>query len=295
MTKPVEHTPIQAHMPETYRTIEKMGLAAKLAHLEAFGFTVIEPEHVAEPQFFRRLRDRILAIAEARSGVKPDLETGATHADREGPTGQHLFYLLFDDPIFEQALMNPVVLAFMTYLLGPDCLLSSASSIIKGPGKVPLMLHSDSANIPTPLPHQMMVANATYLLTDYTKENGALFFVPCSHRLAREPNMAERANEELRYTIEAPAGSLVIWGGTMWHGAHARTAPGLRINLILYFCRMFMRTQELYHGNVPAEVLARNNERFARLMGEHVWYGWKSEGPNAVKQRAASWLDYGRS
>lgn len=277
------------HVGKPFELLASRGLAHKLAELEAFGYTVVEPEHVAPPEFIDQLRETVLKVAEQRRAAEGGAADDDPHGLRQA-TGQLLTYLVFEDPIFERALMNEVNLALITYLLGEDCCLSSMTSMIKGPGKVPLRLHADGTFIPQPLPAIGYVANSTYLLTDYTKENGALTVVPGSHRLCRQPTEDETANPDLQVTVEAPAGSLVVWHGNLWHGANARSNPGVRINLIMHFCRMFCKTQEAYKGNAPPEVLARNSERFARLMGDHFHYGYKAEGPNRT---IASALGFG--
>ncbi len=44
--------------------------------------------------------------------------------------------------------------------------------------------------------------------------------------------------------------------------------------------RQYMLPQEPYRDTVTPEILARNPPRFAKLMGRHVAYGWKEEGPD---------------
>ena len=56
--------------------------------------------------------------------------------------------------------MTPSVLALVTYLLGESCALTSMNGVIKGPGRVPLRLHADTAQ-PNPLPPYAQICNAT--------------------------------------------------------------------------------------------------------------------------------------
>src|SRR5689334_6813544 len=106
-------------LSELYRAIRGAGLETNVAELETFGFTVVPPEQGASPELIDRLVDRIVEIAADRNGgVKPDVERGTTHTDMAAPNGQHLFYLLVEDPAFVEALMNPTVLALVTYLMG---------------------------------------------------------------------------------------------------------------------------------------------------------------------------------
>ena len=286
-----------------YLALRKLGLEVNVAELDTFGFTVVSPEQAATKELAGDLLARLKALsAERNKGVEPDFETGSTHSDFGGPGGQPLFYLMAEGREFEAALMNPVVQEFARYLLGDALILSSASATLKGPGKLPFFIHSDQPI--HPIPHAL-VCNVTYLLSDYSRENGALCFVPGSHRAMRQPLPAENfgfggldpraAMEEgalgdldrVEITqapgivpVEAPAGSLVIWHGNTWHGAFPRSAPGLRVNLVLFFCVPALRPQEAYREYIPDEVLARNDERFKALMGRDVHFGWTSEGPD---------------
>ena len=70
--------------------------------------------------------------------------------------------------------------------------------------------------------------------------------------------------------------------GNTWHGAAARRAPGLRINLILAMMRAYMRPQEPYREHVTKEMLDRYPPRFASLLGQSNYYGWKEDGPHLI-------------
>ena len=282
---------------QAFAEIKALGLEPHVAEIESLGYTVIPPERVGAPKLVQELLRRMCEISKEARGQWPDLQNGTTHADAADPIERQSF-LLAKGRVFEQALMNPVVQAMVAYLLGKDAVLSTCGGRIKGPGALPLMLHTDQTFHPAPLP---LVCNATYLLTDYTMENGALCFIPGSHRLQRHPLPEENFHldgldrvqaaaavaqgRQLRIrnppdlaVVEAPAGSLAVWPGNTWHGAVPRSAPGLRVNLILYFCNKWLRPQEAYRECLPQEVLDRNDEQFARLVGSDIFYGWGPEG-----------------
>lgn len=268
---------------DLYREIRRLDLEQNIAELDNFGFTIVEPDKVAPPGFADRLLEAILSIVEKRTGVRPDLKGGSTHIDLPRGTGDEHYWLLFEDRVFEEALMNPVGLALATYLLGESCVLSVQSALLKGPGKEPLGLHCDNVTIPSPFPPYAQVCNTTWLLTDYSKENGALCFVPGSHKLHRHPTAAERLNFENAVPVEAQRGSMVAWSGNQWHGAFPRTAPGLRVGMLFGFQRSYVRPFEPYKEKTPKEILDRNPPRFAKLMGQDVFQGFEAEGPDYAK------------
>lgn len=270
--------PATADLNEIYREIRSLGLETNLAELEAFGFTVLE--NALSSELANELREAILRIAADFAGhpLDPENET-----EYEGM--KFVPFLLFKDPVFKRALLNPRPLALITYLLGKHCVLSSQGCHLKGPGGKGLLLHSDQANgMPQPFPPASQVANCNYALTDYTEEYGALAMVPGSHRHLRQPTAAEVHLEGSRRNpgvvpIEVPAGSAIVWHGATWHGSFPRKRPGLRINLSNYFCRPHLTPQETYRDCIPDGFLDGEDPRLARLLGRDLAYGWKDEGP----------------
>ena len=215
--------------------IRELELGPHVAELDAYGLTVLPPERVAPREFTVRLRDAVLNLAERRTGIRPDFETGATHANIPATSGQAgeawMWHILFDDPIFADALMNRACLAMVTYLAGYSAKLSNSSALVKGPvdwdgPPRPLGLHNDSRGVPAPLPPYSQFASATWALTDYTLENGALGYLPGSHKLCRQPTPDEALDKVV--PVEARAGSLIVWHGNTWHAPFPRTAPGLQ-------------------------------------------------------------------
>ena len=82
--------------------------------------------------------------------------------------------------------------------------------------------------------------------------------------------------------MDINVGDAVIWHGNTWHGGWRRDALGTRINLAAYFCRSHISTQERRGDDRFPEVFERyaDDPRFAQLMGERVFNGWREEGPD---------------
>jgi hypothetical protein len=269
--------------------IARLGLERQVAELDAYGYTIVPPERVAPPEFVQRLRNSILDVAERRIGVRPNVETGGVDGNPEVPFGRILFYMLFEDRIFQEALLNPTVLALSSYLVGLNCLLSNSVAILKGPGGQDLALHTDSLMVPDPLSSYSHVCNTNWLLTDYSRSNGALCFVPGSHRYCRHPRPGEGVSD--RIAVDAPAGSIAVWHGNTWHGAFGRTNKGLRISFNTPMMRSYMQTEEPYREDVTQELLDLHQPRFATLMGRHLDFPWRSEGTDyqTVYPRQSLW------
>ena len=258
-----------------WKEIIDLGLQPYIEHLDTNGYTVIPPE-IANPNgLAERMLEACLDISERRNGERPDLMRGMRGKSRsaDSPTGDAMKAILLEDPVFEEALMNPALLAVSTYLCGYDVILSSLSSMMKGPGETLFRLHTDT-RLPSPLPTQALLCKCIYALTDFDRENGSTAFVPGSHKWGRNPVGSETVIGEgdsyKTVPAEAPAGSLIIFHGSTWHGAYNRAAPGLRASVHLLMVRSILRVTEDFYKRIPEEVLARNPARFAILTQQGV-------------------------
>jgi hypothetical protein len=310
-----------AIIPETrdraWNEICDLGLQTYVADLDAQSFCIIPPE-IANPNGLAEgMLEALLDIAEQRNGERPDLETGATHANQpnmlfgakndrfardelkdqtpavqaahpeaaDSPFGDRMHSIFFEDEVFADALMNPPLLAMVTYLLGYSAVLSNMGCWMKGPNKSNFPLHTDAGGMPSPLPALGYTAQCTYLLTDFDRENGATAIVPGSHKWCRNPKGDERillpyeqGGKEQATACDAPAGSLVIWHGNAWHGAFNRTAPGVRVSVTVYFCRPFMRPLEDFIGRVPQEMIDKYGPRLAMVLQQGCVPGYSTQG-----------------
>jgi ectoine hydroxylase-related dioxygenase (phytanoyl-CoA dioxygenase family) len=282
-------------LARTMDPIHTLGLDQNLIELETQGYTTLKG--VLSPATIARAKAAIVKSTEKFTGKAGlDIENGDS-SQLKGMT--YVPYLLYDDEVFEEILMEEKPLALVTYLLGESCLLSSMGCHFRMPGGMPLMLHSDNGNgTPAPFSNTSYVANVNYALTPYSREAGCLAMVPGSHKLLRQPTLAEnfRPQREPGAPLEdaewkdppnavpmnIEPGDAVVWHGNTWHGGFRRELPGARINLAAYFCRQFVQTQEQHGRAVPKDFLARhaNNDRFGRLLGQQAPYGRGPEGPD---------------
>ena len=276
--------PSDGHDDASVRVVAEiiaLGLERNAWELDNLGYTVLAPHQVGAGDLADRLREKLLDFAEGDLGFRPDLENGDQIKAEVTAIGRGHFMpaVMFKDALFEHALMTRSVLALMTYLLGENCILSSNSAMLKVRAPEQLELHTDMVGQPAPFPPYAQVANATWALTDYSPDNGAIKFVPGSHKLARHPSVGEALDDSTAITITAPAGSVIIWNGNTWHGAAPRTNPGGRLSLIFLFCRWYLMPQMMHRQWISQEALARNEDRFTVLMGKRSPYsGLDSDG-----------------
>jgi hypothetical protein len=276
------------------KDVDDLGLREYVDTCDEQGFAVIPPEKVASPEFIERIRNTVLRVAEERTGNQFALDqngnSGNYHSEPQSDGQFLLYYLLFEDPIFEEWLNNRTMQAIVNHYMRGEGQLSSLTSFVKWKGGdygEGLGLHSDT---PRPLSGELPegcndVVNSALCLTDYSEDNGAIAFVPGSHKLRRMPTPGELIDQAV--AVEAPAGSLIFFNGNVWHGAVPKHTDGLRLNITTYVCHQRLKTQEQYGRHVPRAMLERNPPEFARFVGAADPMGWGAIGPQF--SRYAGW------
>ena len=176
-----------------------------------------------------------------------------------------------------------MALTLVSYLLGYRAKLSQCTGLIKGKGTPALPLHADhSGKFPAPWGPLANYCVITWVLTDYTRDNGAVCVWPGSHRWGRPvpPDLTMAHDHEDIRVLEIPAGSLIAWHGSLWHGAVPRQSDGQRVTLVLPHVRDALQPQELFWATTTPEMLKRNGPRFGTLMGLTSAGPWIADGPS---------------
>jgi ectoine hydroxylase-related dioxygenase (phytanoyl-CoA dioxygenase family) len=212
-------------------------------------------------------------------GMLSGQEVAATKADLAGvlartPTGRNDFeglltrriYALFAKTrAFDLPAIHPLVLGVAERSIG-HCQLSAPTGIEIGPGEVAQPLHFDDSIYPVPRPHPELVLNTMWALDDFTEANGATRLVPGSHRsaTATPPSMSDTVAAEM------PAGSVMFYVGSIWHGGGANRTDVPRLGVILEYAASWLRQQENHILAVPPAVVRTLPERLQELLGYNI-------------------------
>ena len=228
--------------------------------LDKNGFVVLR--QVITESAADEMRERALELAAADRAAKGDAAL-YLHG-----TSQRVWNLINKGERFEQAIVDPRILQFEEYLLGEDCVLSSFSANLIGPGAPVSDLHIDfpMSAMPTPLPAWTFCANSVYMLTDFTRENGATCVIPESHCRGFGPTRDETYSGII--LAEGKKGDVIIVNGLVWHGSGANYSNSMRVGLLGFYCRSFMRPQQDHFELVSDEVWQRATPTLRRLLGE---------------------------
>lgn len=225
------------------------------------GFTIVEDAF--DETFADEVLEALDRIVEER-GVEP--------ADNgfEGRSTYRVYNLLVHGEVFEHIPTAPCVLPVVERVLDRQCLLSTLSSIDIRGGESAQPIHSDDQVIGLPRTGQAVVCNSMWAITDFTEANGATRLVPGSHL---DPEYPVYGQEYDTVAAEMPAGSVLIWHGSLWHGGGANTTDERRVGIADNYCGGMIRQQENQQLGIPREVAARFDRRLQRLCGYGTYNG----------------------
>ena len=153
--------------------------------------------------------------------------------------------------------------------LQPDFLLSASHSISLNPGETAQSLHSDDNFYRQPRPRPPIGISVIGAIDDFTKANGATELIPGSH-LWGEPGAPGRPNEmaeieAMLVPMEVPAGSALVFAGTLLHRGGANVTDRPRMAFTNQYCEPWARPQENFWLSVP-KARVREMSRAAQVL-----------------------------
>ncbi|MEH0441488.1 phytanoyl-CoA dioxygenase family protein [Streptomyces scabiei] len=225
--------------------------------LDENGFVILPkflPSH--QVQALRARLTELLVAEGERAGTEVNREPGTMRVSDLVNKGQ----------IFETCFTHPLLLAGVRHVLGEFKLSSLSSRLpLAHEGKQPL--HADWRG-GAPQPGDYQVFNSLWLLDDFRNDNGATRVVPGSHLWGHAPANAmadPTAPHPAEKLILAPAGSLVMFNGHLWHGGTRNRSGGPRQALHAYFTHRsnaqqldqatFARPETLAHLSLAARFI----------------------------------------
>jgi ectoine hydroxylase-related dioxygenase (phytanoyl-CoA dioxygenase family) len=241
--------------------LDPQTLSAHKARIDRDGYTILE--RVIEPALLDALADDLVRL-ECFYGVAP------SDNDFEGTKTVRIYNLLALGKLYEAIPVHPNVLPVVEGVLDSGCLVSSLSSITIGPGETAQPIHADDQLIPLGKPHEPTVCNTMWALTDFTEANGATRLIPGSHLRDHNPEYGAPYDS---IAAEMPAGSVLVWHGSLWHGGGANHTDERRVGIAMNYCAGWIRQQENQQLGIPREVAAGFSRRLRQLCGYSVYNG----------------------
>ena len=137
-------------------------------------------------------------------------------------------------------MVHPRVTAILDAVLLPSYLLTANLAINLLPGETAQDLHFDDPFYKLPRPRSPVSISSIWAIDEFTAANGATEVVPGSHRWGE---VRPAADVEL-VPIEMPAGSVMVFSGTLWHRGGTNTTDRPRLAISPQYCQPWARQQE---------------------------------------------------
>jgi hypothetical protein len=204
------------------------------------------------------IREGVFDPEPVRAALGPILAaTPEGRNDFEGYGTRRGYGLLAKTRALDDLILDPVSLELAQGVLG-DFLLSALVAIQIGPGEKRQIAHTDDSIYPLPQPHPTVILNTMWAVDDFTRENGATFLHPGSHR-----------GEPLGDPIfaEMPAGSVILYLGTLVHGGGANTTDRPRLGVLIEYLASWLRQQETHTVVMPPDRAGEMPPRLQQLAG----------------------------
>jgi ectoine hydroxylase-related dioxygenase (phytanoyl-CoA dioxygenase family) len=187
-----------------------------------------------------------------------------------GSHTRRIFNLLAHDRLFETPPVFARTLPVIEQVLDDECLLSSLTAIEMNPGQKRQPIHSDDGSYGFARPSPTYIVVAMWALTDFNEENGGTHVVPGSHRQDRRPR---RGEDPETIQIEMPAGSVLFYSGSLWHGGGENRSDERRMGIVNNYCAGFLRQEESQLLALSRERVVDFEPRLRRLVGYGTYRG----------------------
>jgi ectoine hydroxylase-related dioxygenase (phytanoyl-CoA dioxygenase family) len=229
--------------------------AAVCARLADEGYAIVEG--LFEPGDLARARADTAAILAT---------TPLGRDDFEGRRTRRIYALFAKTRVFDGAATNPLILAVLDQVLH-HYQLSAPAGIEIGPGEVEQPMHPDDAIYPVARPHAELVVNVMWPLDDFNAENGATRIVRGSHRW--NSDRYPGPDDEV-VVAEMPAGSALLYVGSIWHGGGANLTDRSRVGVVIHYAASWLRPVENHVLAVPRDVVRTLPTRMQELLGYNI-------------------------
>ena len=210
----------------------------------------------------------------------------------EGLKTKRLYAMFNKSRVFDEASINPTVLKAIEHCFGATqqkepFLLSAPTGIAIGPGEKAQEIHVDEGKYPLYGLKQELVMQVMWAMDDFTAENGATVMYPKSHSWPKEvkilgdhkPPYSNVFHKEQNPWIQEhnctqatmPAGSVLIFRGSLAHGGGANRSEKYRLGVAMEYVRGFLRPQENQCLAVPPEIVATLDPKQQSLLGYNIY------------------------
>jgi len=243
------------------------------ATLERDGVLLLEGQVSAD--LLTRLRSGLDAaishavVLQRAAGVGEAKGSDGNPDGADGPLGGAAHHCIVHGGAFLELLDELPCLALLQAYLGSDKIILNAFGGVSNPGGDDAYEHARLVHRDTRSHHPSFrqLLWLFVLLDDFTVDNGGTWILPGSWREPDQPDAADFLDRA--HQVVAPAGSILVMDGRVWHAAGRNRTAAPRRLLTLAFSRPFIKPQLDYCRALGVERVSTMSERLRQLLGLH--------------------------
>jgi hypothetical protein len=201
-------------------------------------------------------------IGSIRSHVSPLLDNLGRN-NFEGLKTQRVYNVLEQTRAIDDLAIHPRITGLLDKLFEPNYLLSQAQIISILGDEEAQPLHYDDGFYRLARPRAPFGAATVWAIDEFTKDNGATVVIPESHTWGPE-TVTDRS---LALPVTMPAGSVVFFLGTLWHGGGENKTNHSRLAVTCQYCQPWLRPQENFFLELSKETLNKIPEALLSMVG----------------------------
>lgn len=199
------------------------------------------------------------AETDRRFGLAEDYQFG-----EDDHINQRIWNLPSHDPIFCELLEHPTAIEVVKRRLGWPASLSSMSANVTNGGGSSGQIHTDQIYLPGPLT-RAWVYNLAWCIDEFRPENGATLILPGSHKFMGDELPTELAARMV--PVVAPAGSLFVMDGRLWHTNGLNTCGTSRAAVFAVYTLPWLLPQENWSVSINPSIRQFASETLQTLFG----------------------------
>ena len=221
------------------------------------------------------MSERLVQLAEAYdSAVASALASADSDDAKIANTTTRVHDFVNRDPEFDGLYVFQPVLDACCHVIGRPFKLSSMLARTLRPHMPAQNLHVDFKRVDSGWP----MVGFIIMIDEFRSENGATRFVPGSHKALQAPDEVMKdttAHCEGQMLASGPAGSIIIYNGSIWHGHTANQTAQPRRSIQGAFIRREAQACLNWRSRIRPETLARIGDLAKYLLdvepdnGEH--------------------------
>lgn len=235
------------------QVMDAVEITPYIEQLESNGYFIVE--NIISKEQCQLIKDTVMPLFEYDSGRN----------NFEGFKTQRLYATFEKTLVCNDLVDHPLVLNILDQLFNPNYLLSQLQVINILPGEAQQPLHYDDAIYDVPRPRKPLGAATIFAIDDFTEENGATVMIPGSHKWGNEQPKPQ--DDAAQVPVVMPAGSMLFFLGTLWHGGGANRSANSRLCVTAQYCDSWLRQQENYSLSISKETVKQCSEHIQRLLG----------------------------